>query len=77
MLKSIELPTVALVRSSGASSESEPLAQRISALLDSSDLDAELDREQERLRREFDLRAELIGLGVDRLDYTKGIPERL
>ena len=39
--------------------------------------DPELDREQDRLRREFDLRAELIGLGVDRLDYTKGIPERL
>ena len=39
--------------------------------------DPELEREQDRLRREFDLRAELIGLGVDRLDYTKGIPERL
>ena len=39
--------------------------------------DPELDREQDRLRHEFDLRAELIGLGVDRLDYTKGIPERL
>jgi trehalose-6-phosphate synthase len=39
--------------------------------------DEGLDREQDRLRHEFDLRAELIGLGVDRLDYTKGIPERL
>ena len=25
----------------------------------------------------FDLRADIVGLGVDRLDYTKGIPERL
>ena len=33
--------------------------------------------EQQRLRRTLDLRAPLIGIGVDRLDYTKGIPERL
>ena len=33
--------------------------------------------EQKRLDRELDLRADIIGLGVDRLDYTKGIPERL
>jgi trehalose-6-phosphate synthase len=33
--------------------------------------------EQRRLRAALDLRAEIIGIGVDRLDYTKGIPERL
>jgi trehalose-6-phosphate synthase/Kef-type K+ transport system membrane component KefB len=33
--------------------------------------------EQRRLSERFDLRAAVIGLGVDRLDYTKGIPERL
>jgi trehalose 6-phosphate synthase/phosphatase len=33
--------------------------------------------EQQRLRDLLDLRADIIGLGVDRLDYTKGIPERL
>jgi trehalose 6-phosphate synthase len=33
--------------------------------------------EQQRLYRSLDLRAPLIGIGVDRLDYTKGIPERL
>ncbi len=33
--------------------------------------------EQERLRRWFGLDAKILGLGVDRLDYTKGIPERL
>jgi len=33
--------------------------------------------EQQRLRELLGLRANIIGLGVDRLDYTKGIPERL
>ena len=33
--------------------------------------------EQARLRLMFGLRADIIGVGVDRLDYTKGIPERL
>ncbi|HEY7172102.1 MAG TPA: trehalose-6-phosphate synthase [Vicinamibacterales bacterium] len=33
--------------------------------------------EQQRLADAFGLRARLVGLGVDRLDYTKGIPERL
>ncbi len=39
--------------------------------------DPTLAAEQQRLRELLDLRADLIGLGVDRLDYTKGIPERL
>jgi trehalose 6-phosphate synthase len=39
--------------------------------------DAGLAEEQRRLTGLLDLRAEIIGLGVDRLDYTKGIPERL
>jgi len=34
-------------------------------------------REMERLRREYDLAGKYVGLGMDRLDYTKGIPERL
>jgi len=33
--------------------------------------------EQSRLRAAFGLQASILGLGVDRLDYTKGIPERL
>ena len=36
-----------------------------------------LPEEQRRLRQVLELRAEIVGLGVDRLDYTKGIPERL
>jgi trehalose-6-phosphate synthase/Kef-type K+ transport system membrane component KefB len=36
-----------------------------------------LASEQERLRRLLRLDADIIGVGVDRLDYTKGIPERL
>ncbi len=39
--------------------------------------DPALPAEQHRLQALLDLRAEIIGLGVDRLDYTKGIPERL
>jgi trehalose-6-phosphate synthase/Kef-type K+ transport system membrane component KefB len=39
--------------------------------------DPALPAEQDRLRCLLDLRAGIIGLGVDRLDYTKGIPERL
>jgi hypothetical protein len=53
MLKSIELPTVALVRRARDAAPSiEPLAERLASLLDSSDLDAELDRDvglEERL----------------------------
>ena len=39
--------------------------------------DPGLAAEQQRLRELLDLRDVVIGLGVDRLDYTKGIPERL
>jgi trehalose-6-phosphate synthase/Kef-type K+ transport system membrane component KefB len=39
--------------------------------------DGRLASEQARLRRDFGLQAPVLGLGVDRLDYTKGIPERL
>jgi len=39
--------------------------------------DPALPAEQERLRGLLGLRAPIIGVGVDRLDYTKGIPERL
>jgi trehalose 6-phosphate synthase len=39
--------------------------------------DPALLQEQQRLRELLDLRVDIIGLGVDRLDYTKGIPERL
>src|SRR5262249_8109686 len=39
--------------------------------------DPALVAEQRRLTGAFDLRAPILGIGVDRLDYTKGIPERL
>lgn len=38
---------------------------------------AEVDREMERWRRRLELDGMLLGLGIDRLDYTKGIPDRL
>jgi alpha,alpha-trehalose-phosphate synthase [UDP-forming] len=37
----------------------------------------EVEREMDNLRREFDLDGKYIGISIDRLDYTKGIPERL
>ena len=39
--------------------------------------DPALLSEQQRLIDAFALRAPILGIGVDRLDYTKGIPERL
>jgi len=37
----------------------------------------EVAKEMDRLRHEYNLRQEFIVIGIDRLDYTKGIPERL
>jgi trehalose-6-phosphate synthase/Kef-type K+ transport system membrane component KefB len=39
--------------------------------------DRTLPRQQQGLAARFGLHAPILGLGVDRLDYTKGIPERL
>ena len=39
--------------------------------------DSRLRGEMDRLRREFRLTTDIVGIGVDRIDYTKGIPERL
>jgi trehalose 6-phosphate synthase len=36
-----------------------------------------VDDQMERWRQQLGLRDEVIGLGIDRVDYTKGIPERL
>ena len=36
-----------------------------------------VEREMESLRSEFDLEGKYLGIGMDRMDYTKGIPERL
>jgi trehalose 6-phosphate synthase len=36
-----------------------------------------IDREMARLQRQLGLEGKLLGIGTDRLDYTKGIPERL
>ena len=37
----------------------------------------EVEREMESLRRKFNLAGKYVGVGMDRTDYTKGIPERL
>ena len=36
-----------------------------------------VEREMDSLRHELDLEGKYIGVGMDRMDYTKGIPERL
>src|SRR5439155_11228530 len=36
-----------------------------------------VDREMERWRRRLELDGMLLGIGIDRIDYTKGIPDRL
>jgi len=36
-----------------------------------------VEQEMDRWRQQLDLGEELIGIGIDRIDYTKGIPERL
>jgi alpha,alpha-trehalose-phosphate synthase [UDP-forming] len=40
-------------------------------------IDPTLESEMKRLRNELQIDTPLLGVGVDRLDYTKGIPERL
>jgi alpha,alpha-trehalose-phosphate synthase [UDP-forming] len=46
---------------------------RISTIVTSGELPARIDK----LERELNLQGKAVGVGVDRLDYTKGIPERL
>jgi alpha,alpha-trehalose-phosphate synthase [UDP-forming] len=36
-----------------------------------------VEQEMANLRREFGLEGKFVGVGMDRMDYTKGIPERL
>jgi trehalose 6-phosphate synthase len=44
--------------------------------IDRGSAEPEVAREMKALRTEYGLTDELVGLGVDRVDYTKGIPER-
>ncbi len=39
--------------------------------------DRTIAADEARLRAELEIRTPMVGVGVDRLDYTKGIPERL
>lgn len=36
----------------------------------------EIENEMDRFTKEFNLKGQIVGLGIDRIDYTKGIPER-
>ena len=44
---------------------------------DAGDAEVRLESEQMAVLRELDVEALYLGVGVDRIDYTKGIPERL
>jgi alpha,alpha-trehalose-phosphate synthase [UDP-forming] len=46
-------------------------------VLDNAKIEEERAEERQRLLSEFGVRAECLAVGVDRLDYTKGIVERL
>ncbi len=39
--------------------------------------DIELTKGVEKLKREFRLEGKIVGIGVDRIDYTKGLPEKM
>jgi len=45
--------------------------------LNQNDKDADIKQEIDKIKKEFDLEGKIIGLGVDRIDYTKGIVERV
>lgn len=47
------------------------------AALDAVEAEKEREFARDQLLREFDIRADRLAVGVDRLDYTKGIVERL
>ncbi len=57
------------VRSFPISVDSEAIAEQVA--------DPAVEAEMTRLTRHYSLRQRIIGLGVDRVDYTKGIAERL
>lgn len=58
-----------LVRSFPISVDFEEISARAST--------EEVNKEIEKLKHQYNLRREFIGVGIDRLDYTKGIVERL
>jgi alpha,alpha-trehalose-phosphate synthase [UDP-forming] len=53
-----------------------PISVDFDSLSQQAETDA-VEHQIESLRREFDLEGKYIGIGMDRMDYTKGIPERL
>ncbi len=53
-----------------------PISVDFDSLNDGAGAEA-VEQEMESLRREFDLKGKYVGVGMDRMDYTKGIPQRL
>lgn len=50
-----------------------PISISLDAHIDSADIEVK----QEKIKEEFDLDGKIVALGVDRIDYTKGIIERV
>ena len=45
--------------------------------IDSDSRSSEVTEEMSRLTQEMDIEGKVVGLGIDRIDYTKGIPHRI
>ena len=38
---------------------------------------AEVERQMQQFRKMLNLEGKILGVGIERIDYTKGIPERI
>jgi trehalose 6-phosphate synthase len=56
--------------------ESFPISVDFDAISEQASTE-DVEKEMENLSRELDLEGKILGVGMDRMDYTKGIPERL
>ena len=49
----------------------------VDGVMDKEAKEPDIDRQIAKIKKEFDLEDKIIGIGVDRIDYTKGIVERV
>jgi alpha,alpha-trehalose-phosphate synthase [UDP-forming] len=73
----VDLKNKAVIRQAGITFvEPFPISVDFDRISEQAGTEA-VDREMERLQREYNLEGKYLGIGTDRLDYAKGIPERL
>jgi trehalose 6-phosphate synthase len=73
----VDVKTKAVIRQTGTTFvEPFPISVDFAKISEQARTEA-VDREMERLRGEYNLEGKYLGIGTDRLDYAKGIPERL